>query len=217
MNRVKKVRKELGKPVALLLDTKGPEIRIGKFKDHSVILEAGQQFTLTTRELEGDSNIVSVSYKEIVNDINVGTRILLDDGLIELRVTEIKGDDIICSVVNGGSVSDRKGVNLPNVEISMPFISSKDYSDIKFGIEQEVDFIAASFVRTAEDVEEIQQILHENNCESIRIISKIENNQGVENIDAIIKASDGIMVARGDMGVEIPLEDVPIIQKEIIL
>lgn len=216
MNIVKKVRAELGKPVALLLDTKGPEIRVGTFKEHSVTLEAGQQFTLTTRELEGDNTIVSISYKEIGKDINVGTRILLDDGLIELRVTAIEGTEIICTVINGGVVSDRKGVNLPNVEISMPFISSKDYSDIKFGIEQEVDFIAASFVRTASDVEEIQQILREHNCESIRIISKIESNQGVENIDSIIKASDGIMVARGDMGVEIPLEDVPIIQKEII-
>ncbi|MBE6014882.1 MAG: pyruvate kinase [Lachnospiraceae bacterium] len=213
---VKKVRKELNKPVALLLDTKGPEVRLGVFKEHSAVLEDGKKIILTTEEIEGDASRVSVSYKALPADISVGTRILLDDGLIELQVEAIEGTEIYCNICNGGTVSDRKGINLPNVELSIPFISQKDHDDIKFGIDNGFDFIAASFVRTASDVEEIRGILKEYDCHSIDIIAKIENNQGVSNIDEIVKVADGVMVARGDMGVEIPLEEVPVIQKMII-
>lgn len=216
INIVKKVRAELNKPVALLLDTKGPEIRLGTFKDHKVELENGQEFILTTTDCEGDQHKASITYKNLPNDITVGTRILIDDGLIEMRVNVIEGTDIICTVINGGTISDRKGINVPNVELSMPYISQQDYADIRFGIENGFDFIAASFVRCAADVEEIQAILREHDCKTIDIIAKIENNQGVENIMEIVKVADGVMVARGDMGVEIPLEDVPSIQKKII-
>ncbi len=216
INIVKKLRKELDKPVALLLDTKGPEIRLGTFKDHQIVLENGQEFTLTTSEYEGDQHKASITYKNLPADVSVGTRILIDDGLIEMRVNVIEGNDIICTVLNGGTISDRKGINVPNVELSMPYISQQDYADIRFGIENDFDFIAASFVRCAADIEEIQAILREHECKTIDIIAKIENNQGVENIMEIVKVADGVMVARGDMGVEIPLEDVPSIQKKII-
>ena len=216
LTRIRKLREELNLPIAALLDTKGPEIRIGTFPNGPVILKKGQQFTLTVNEVEGDEHKVSITYKELVKDIEVGTRILIDDGLIEMKVLSFDDTDILCEVINGGTVSDRKGVNVPGANLSMPYISDKDYEDIVFGIEKGFDFIAASFVRTADDVLQIRKILEEHHCDSINIISKIENLQGVKNIDEIIEVSDGIMVARGDMGVEIPLEDVPIVQKMII-
>lgn len=216
LDRVERIRTELNLPVATLLDTKGPEIRIKDFTAGKVMLEKGQTFTLTTRELMGDEKIVSITYKGLIDDVGVGSRILIDDGLIELKVMSMTETDIICSVINGGPVSNHKGVNVPNVNLSMPYMSEKDREDIIFGIQNGFDFIAASFVRSADDVLQIRRLLNEFDCKSIRIISKIENAQGVDNIDEIIRVSDGIMVARGDMGVEIPLEDVPVIQKMII-
>lgn len=216
MNQLKEIREELHIPLATLLDTRGPEIRIGTFKDGAVALKRGDSFTLTTRTVEGDSSIVHVNYPGIMNDIGVGGRILIDDGLVGMRIREMTDTDIICTVENDGVISDKKGVNLPNCVTSMPFISDRDRADIIFGIEQGFDFIAASFVRTAADVMEIRKILNEFNCNTIGIIAKIENMQGVENIDEIIRVSDGIMVARGDLGVEIPLEEIPVIQKALI-
>lgn len=216
LKKVQTLREELNLPVATLLDTKGPEIRLRDIKDGKAQLEAGQKFTLTTEEILGDKDRVSITYQDLVKDVAPGCRILIDDGLIELGVDEVTDTDIVCHVVNGGMISNKKGVNVPNVELSMPYISEKDYEDIVFGIENDFDFVAASFVRTADDVLEIRKIFEEKNCSNINIISKIENMQGVENIDEIIRVSDGIMVARGDMGVEIPLEDVPVIQKMII-
>ncbi|SFB13383.1 pyruvate kinase [Acetitomaculum ruminis DSM 5522] len=215
-DRLDSIRKKCGKPVAALLDTKGPEIRIGTFAEGKIQLDEGQNFTLTTREVEGTKDIVTVSYKDLPKDVEVGGTILLDDGLIELKITSIDDDDIQCVVVNGGPVSDRKGVNVPNVELNMPYISQKDHDDIVFGIETGFDFIAASFTRTAADIYDIRSILKEHGRKDIAIIAKIENQQGVDNIDEIIQAADGIMVARGDMGVEIPLEDVPALQKVMI-
>lgn len=216
LNQVKKIREELGLYVATLLDTKGPEIRIGKFKEGKVELKEGQLFSLTINDVEGTDKIVSISYKELISDVKPGSKILIDDGLIEMEVTNVTESEIICHVINGGIVSDRKGVNVPNIQLSMPFISKQDYEDIVFGIENGFDFIAASFVRTAKDILEIYKILEEHNCDRIKVIAKIENMQGVENIDEIIKISDGVMVARGDMGVEVPFEEVPAIQKLII-
>lgn len=229
LKMLRELRKELKRPVAALLDTKGPEIRLMEFAAGKAELKDGQTFTLTTEVIQGDATRVSVTYKELPEDVKPGNRILIDDGLIEMEVTAIrpvagakagedgkKPMDIICRVLNGGPVSNKKGVNVPNVELSMPYISEKDYSDIVFAVENDYDFIAASFVRTADDVLSIRKILEEKGGEDINIISKIENMQGVQNIDDIIRVSDGIMVARGDMGVEIPLEDVPVIQKMII-
>ena len=226
---LRKLREEMKRPVAALLDTKGPEIRLMEFAEGKVELRDNQLFTLTTEEIKGDNTRVSITYKNLPNDVKAGDRILIDDGLIEMEVSEIKpvegvkADkngtqpmDIVCRVKNGGMVSNKKGVNVPNVDLSMPYISEKDYSDIVFAVENDYDFIAASFVRTADDVLAIRKILEEKGGEDINIISKIENMQGVSNIDDIIRVSDGIMVARGDMGVEIPLEDVPVIQKMII-
>ena len=216
LETVKRLRKELGLPIATLLDTKGPEIRLGKLKDGKAQLHQGQTFTLTTEEILGDETKVSITYKDLVKDVKSGSRILIDDGLIEMIVQQVTDTEIICNVKNDGAISDRKGVNVPNVALSMPYISQKDYEDILYGIENDFDFIAASFVRSADDVLQIRRIFEEKDCHDINIISKIENMQGVDNIDEIIKVSDGIMVARGDMGVEIPLEDVPVIQKMII-
>lgn len=216
MGRVKRLRDELGYPVATLLDTKGPEIRIGKFEKGQIQLQEGQSFTLTTDEVIGDETCASISYKNLIKDIEVGSKILIDDGLIELKVKHLTDKEIKCEVVNGGTVSNLKGINVPNVRLSMPFISEKDREDIIFGVSQGFDFIAASFTRCAEDILQIRKILSEYNCNTINIIAKIENMQGVENIDEIIHVSDGIMVARGDMGVEIPIQDVPVIQKMII-
>ena len=216
MGRVKRLREDLGYPVATLLDTKGPEIRIGKFDKGQIQLQEGQSFTLTTDEVIGDETCASISYKNLIKDIEVGSKILIDDGLIELKVKHLTDKEIKCEVVNGGLVSNLKGINVPNVRLSMPFISEKDREDIIFGVSQGFDFIAASFTRCAEDILQIRKILSEYNCNTINIIAKIENMQGVENIDEIIHVSDGIMVARGDMGVEIPIQDVPVIQKMII-
>ncbi|MFN2939621.1 pyruvate kinase [Lachnospiraceae bacterium YH-ros2226] len=216
LNRLKKVRERLGAPIAAMLDTKGPEIRLKTFKDGAVDLEEGQKFTLTAREVEGTSSIVSISYKELPRDVKADDHILIDDGLIELVIDNVVGDDINCTVLNGGHVSDKKGVNVPNVDLSMPYISPKDRSDLVFGCEQGFDFISASFTRTANDINDIRQVLSEHGGQNIKIIAKIENNQGINNIDSIIDAADGIMVARGDMGVEIPMEEVPSLQKMII-
>ena len=216
LEKLQALRDEFNIPVATLLDTKGPEIRIGMFKDDKKIhLSEGQTFTLTTEDIEGDETKISISYPNLINDIKVGTTILIDDGLIEMIVEEITSTDIICKVKNGGTVSSRKGVNVPGIDLTMPYISDKDREDIVFAIEHDYDFIAASFVRTAKDVEEIRKILDKYNSQT-KIIAKIENLQGIQNIDEIIDAADGIMIARGDMGVEIPYEDVPVLQKQII-
>ncbi|BAK47304.1 hypothetical protein CXIVA_13380 [Clostridium sp. SY8519] len=210
------VREETGLPIATLLDTKGPEIRVKDFKEGAIELKEGQKFTLSIGDFLGDENRVAISFEDLYQDVEPGSRILIDDGLIEMHVDEISGTDIICTVDNGGPVSNHKGVNVPNAALSMPFISEKDRSDIEFGIRQGFDFIAASFTRTADDILEIRKILEDNGGTEIQVIAKIENKQGVDNIDDIIRVSDGVMVARGDMGVEIPFEDVPAIQKKII-
>ena len=214
---VKKVREELKLPVALLLDTKGPEIRTRDVEGGRIELKKGQSFVLTTEEILGNEGRVSITYPNLVKDVKPGDAILIDDGLIELEVSQITEKDIYCTVKNGGFVSNKKGINVPGVSLNMPFISEKDYEDIVFGIEEGFDFIAASFTRSADDILEIRKILEERSCHHIKIIAKIENLQGVENIDEILRVSDGIMIARGDMGVEIPLEDVPVIQKKLIL
>ncbi|MDF2819942.1 MAG: pyk [Clostridiales bacterium] len=215
INLVKEVRKEMNLPIALLLDTKGPEIRTGIFENDCAILTSGQEFTLTTKEMVGNNDICYITYENLVNDVTVGDIILLDDGMIELRVKEIDHDVIRCLVINGGIISNKRGVNVPNVKIKLPPITQKDKEDILFGIKHEVDFIAASFVRSADAVRQIRKILDEHNSD-IQIIAKIENQEGVDNIDEIIETSNGIMVARGDLGVEIPTEQVPFIQKSII-
>lgn len=216
MEMIRKLRKETGKPVAILLDTRGPEVRVRKFKDGKVTLEEDQLFTLTSDEVEGSADKVSVTYNRLYEDLEIGMRVLIDDGLIEMKVEQIDQKNIVCRVINGGTVSDHKGVNVPDVDLSMPYISEKDREDILFGISQDVDFIAASFVQKKEDILQLRRLLEKNGGSDIKIISKIENKQGVTNIDDIIAVSDGIMVARGDMGVEIPYEDVPVIQKKII-
>jgi len=213
---VKELRAELGLHTALLLDTKGPEIRLGKFEGGSAELVTGSCFTLYTSEIMGDATKASVSYPGIYRDLHIGSRVLVDDGLIELRVDTVDDEQLNCTVVNGGKVSDRKSVNLPGTVVSLPFISEHDLDDLEFGIREDFDFVAASFTQSAEDVAQIRRELEKRGCRSMRIIAKIENAAGVENIDEILNESDGIMVARGDMGVEIPLEDVPIIQKQLI-
>lgn len=216
LERVQKLREELHLPVATLLDTKGPEIRIGKFENGRVLLKKGELFTLTTCEISGTEKGCSISYKNLPGDVYPGATILLDDGLISLSVVNVTGEDIICRIMNDGMISNNKGVNVPGVKLSMPYISPKDRADIIFGIENGFDFIAASFTRNADDILEIRKILEERNCHSINIIAKIENGEGVENLDAILRVADGVMVARGDMGVEIPLEEVPVLQKMMI-
>lgn len=214
---LKSLREELHLPIAALLDTKGPEIRLGKFKDGKAELKAGELFTLTTAETLGNSTKVTISFAGLPGDVDTGSRILLDDGLIELKVMSVEnGTDIICKVVNGGPISNNKGVNVPGVQLSLPFVSEKDRSDVLWGIEQGFDFIAASFTRNADDILEIRKILDSKNCHNIRIVAKIENAEGVANIDEILHVSDGVMIARGDMGVEIPLEEVPVVQKLLI-
>lgn len=212
---VDKVRKELNLPVATLMDTKGPEIRLRDFEGGKAELVAGQTFVLTTEEMLGTAQKAAISYKNLKNDISVGTTILIDDGLIEMVVEAIDGEEISCRVINGGFVSNHKGVNVPGVVLSMPYISEVDRSDILFGIEMGYEFIAASFARTKEDILQVRAILDEHNC-PMKIIAKIENMQGIMNLEEILEVSDGIMVARGDMGVEIPLEEVPILQKKMI-
>ena len=217
MNLLKNVREELDRPVAILLDTKGPEIRTGLLEGgKKVTLKEGSEFILYTEEMTGNETGCCVTYPGLAKDVKAGDRILIDDGLIELKVKQIKSGNIVCHVENGGELGERKGVNVPNVKVKLPAVTEKDIDDILFGIQQDIDFIAASFIRSAKGVKEIRKILKENHAEHISIIAKIENAEGVENIDEIIEASDGIMVARGDLGVEIPAQEVPHIQKMII-
>lgn len=213
---VKKAREELNMPVALLLDTQGPEIRTGKLKNNRVELKAKNTITLTPKDIEGDESIVSISYKNLYKDINVDSQILIDDGKIALKVKEIDGKDIICSVVSGGRLGSRKSVNIPGTHINLPALKEKDIDDLKAGCKEDFDYIAASFVRNAKDVKSIRKVLDENGGEKIKIISKIENQEGIDNIDEILELSDGVMVARGDLGVEIPYYEVPIMQKKFI-
>ena len=212
---LKALREELGKPVAALLDTKGPEIRLKEFKNGVEMLEAGQTFTLTTREVEGTKEICSVTYKDLPHDVHEGGTIMLDDGLIMLRIEKVTDTDITCTVLNSGKIKTKKGVNVPGVHLSMPYLSQKDREDIIFGIQNGFDFIAASFVRTAQDVYDIRNLLNEYDS-NIRIIAKIENREGVNNIDSILSAADAVMVARGDLGVEIDFTELPGIQKSVI-
>ena len=214
-DRVIKVSSELKLPVATLLDTKGPEIRLKDIEGGKTELVSGQKFILTTEEILGNNEKVTITYKGLKDDINVGTTILIDDGLIEMVVDEINETDIICSVVNGGPISNHKGVNIPGADLSMPYISDVDRSDIMFGCDMDFDFLAASFVRCKEDILEVRKIIEEHGSH-MKIIAKIENTQGIRNLDEILEAADGIMVARGDMGVEIPMEEVPIVQKQMI-
>lgn len=216
LKKVRAMRTELGLYVATLLDTKGPEIRIGRFKDGSIQLKSGDKFSLTTRDIEGDQNIVGVLYKDFVKDVEVGTRVLFSDGLIEMVVDKINGTEVNLTVKNNGKLSNNKSINLPDVDLSMPYISEKDRSDIIFGIQNDFDFIACSFTRNKEDILEVRKILEENNCTSMRVIAKLENADGVKNLDEILNVVDGIMIARGDMGVEIDFTEIPRIQKEII-
>lgn len=216
LEMLRKIRNELQKPVASLLDTKGPEIRLKKFKEGKVLLKKDEKIILTSRDVDGTAELVSITYKDLCKDVKTGNKILLDDGLIELEVNDVKGEDILCTIKNDGYISDNKGINVPGASLSLKYLSEKDEADIKFGIEQDFDFIAASFVREGADVIQIRRLLDENGGKNINIIAKIENRQGVAKIDEIIAASDGIMIARGDMGVEIPYEEVPVIQKMII-
>ncbi len=216
LEAVVRIRNELGLPVAALLDTKGPEIRVKTFANGPVELHAGDTFTLTTRDIPGSEQAVSITYADLPKDLIPGARVLIDDGLVAMRARTVTDTDIVCDVLNGGTVSNNKGVNVPDTRLSMPYISERDRSDIIFGIENDFDFIAASFVRSADDVLDIRKILEDHDCHSIKIIAKIENREGVENIDEILRVADGIMVARGDMGVEIPFEELPEIQKQLI-
>lgn len=214
---IKKVREDLGTSTAIMLDTKGPEIRTRDFENGAVELVENQEFILTTRNILGNSKIVSVTYENFAKDVKAGDIVLIDDGLISLEVVEsIDETDLKCIVKNGGTVKNKKGINVPNIKINLPALTERDIDDILFGIREGIDYIAASFIRKAEDVISIRRILEENNADHIMIISKIENRQGVENIDEIIAVSDGIMVARGDLGVEIPAEEVPLVQKTLI-
>ncbi|MGM0471221.1 MAG: pyruvate kinase [Bacillota bacterium] len=216
INQVRDLAAQKGRPVAILLDTKGPEIRTGRLKDNQPVeLEKGQEFVITTEDIMGDSNRVSISYQDLPSDVEPGGKLLIDDGLIELEINEVTKQEVSCIVINGGELGAHKGVNLPGVAVNLPAITEKDIADIKFGIEEDVDFIAASFIRKAADVLEIKRILEEEDAD-IKIISKIENEEGVKNIDQIIEVSSGIMVARGDLGVEIPPEKVPATQKMMI-
>ena len=215
LDMLKSVRAELNKPVAALLDTKGPEIRLKEFKNGVEMLEAGQTFTLTTREVEGTKEICSITYKDLPQDVHEGGTIMLDDGLIKLRITNVTDTDITCEVLNSGKIKNKKGVNVPGVHLSMPYLSQRDRDDIIFGVQQGFDFIAASFVRTAQDVYDIRNLLNEYDS-NIRIIAKIENREGVNNIDSILAAADAVMVARGDLGVEIDFTELPGIQKSVI-
>ena len=216
INMFKKVREELKMPIPLLLDTQGPEIRIGKFENNEIYLENGQEFTLTNNDELGNKSKVSITYKTLFQEIDIGRIILVNDGTIELKVKEIKDADIICEVLQGGKLTNRKSINIPDFCVNLPGITEKDIADIKYGIQAGFDYIAASFVRKPQDVLEIREVLKQNNGEHIKIISKIENREGIDNFDEILNVSDGIMVARGDLGVEIPMEEVPIFQKQFI-
>ena len=217
MDKVKRIRKKCDKPVAILLDTKGPEIRTGNFVDDKVYVKAGQTFTLVAdKEVMGTNEKAGITFADLYKDVKPGVVIMIDDGLIEMEVVKIEGTDIVCAVKNEGVISNHKGVNVPDVHISMPYMSEQDKSDILFGIKEDVDYIAASFTRTADDVKELRKFLDDNGGKDINIIAKIENSEGIINVDGIIEEADAVMVARGDMGVELPEEEVPIIQKMII-
>ncbi len=217
MDLLKSVREEVGKPIAILLDTKGPEIRTGLLKGgQKVTLVEGQTFILTTEEIEGDHNKVSITYDGLAEDVEIGKKILIDDGLIELEVKNIMGAEIACTVLNGGELGQRKGVNVPNVPVKLPALTEKDRDDIRFGVEQGIDFIAASFVRSSDAITEIKRLLKECKAPHIPVIAKIENGEGIKNIDEILNSADGIMVARGDLGVEIPAQELPYLQKMLI-
>lgn len=209
-------RKELGLPVATLLDTQGPEIRTGKLIENPVVLNAEEEFTLVNEEIVGDSTKVSVTYKDLYKDVKPGTTILIDDGKIEIEVIRIEEKDVVCKVMNGGELGNRKSINIPGTHINLPALKEKDINDLIEGCKHDFDYIAASFIRSADDVLAIRKVLKENGGENIKIISKIESQEGIDNFDSILEVSDGIMVARGDMGVEIPMEQVPIVQKELI-
>ena len=216
LTKLKRVRDEMGVPVATILDTKGPEIRIKTFEKGPITLERGQDFTLTTDDVPGDGRRVSVTYQNLHEEPKPGHRVLVDDGLIELSVREIRGHDILCSVDNGGPLSSNKSINIPDVHILLPSLTEKDREDLKFGAENDFDFVAASFVRKASDIRDIRECLHQYGGDDIRIIAKIENREGVDNLLDIIEVADGVMVARGDLGVEIPAHEVPILQKKMI-
>ena len=216
INLFKSVRDELGLPIPLLLDTQGPEIRIGKFKEAKVLLKEGNLFTLLNEDTLGDETKVSITYKELYKDVEKGRTILINDGTIELKVKEIVNKDIVCEVIQGGNLTNRKSINVPDLALNLPSITQKDIDDIKYGIVAGFDYIAASFVRKPQDVLAIKKVLQENGGEKIKVISKIENREGINNFDDILDVSDGIMVARGDLGVEIPMEEVPIYQKQFI-
>lgn len=218
IDNIRKAAKETGKSIAILLDTKGPEIRTGKFKEGQAHIELGSKVTISMDDVEGTANRFSITYDQLIHDVHVGSKILLDDGLIELQVTEInlETNEIITEALNSGMIKDKKGVNVPNVSVNLPGMTEQDARDIKFGIEQGVDFVAPSFIRRQSDVMEIKMLLERNEASHIKIIPKIENQEGVDNIESILDVSDGIMVARGDLGVEIPAADVPLVQKELI-
>ena len=212
----KSVREDLGLPIPMMLDTKGPEIRIGKFENNEIVLQEGNIFTLMHEECLGNESMVYVNYSQLYEDVNIGSKILVNDGLIELEVLEIKDKNIKCKVLNGGKLSNKKSINVPGLVLNLPLLSEKDKNDIIFGIEHGFDIIAASFIRKPEDILAIKEVLKEHNAEDIKIIAKIENNEGVENFDKILEVSDGIMVARGDLSVEIPMQKVPMLQKDFI-
>ncbi|MBO5141949.1 MAG: pyruvate kinase [Clostridia bacterium] len=212
----KSVREDLGLPIPMMLDTKGPEIRIGKFENNEIILQEGNIFTLMHEECLGNESMVYVNYAQLYEDVTIGSRILVNDGLIELEVLEIQNKNITCKVLNGGKLSNKKSINVPGLVLNLPLLSEKDKNDIIFGIEHGFDIIAASFIRKPEDILAIREVLKEHNAENIKIIAKIENNEGVANFDKILEVADGIMVARGDLSVEIPMQKVPMLQKEFI-
>ena len=216
VDRFKKIREELNLPVALLLDTKGPEIRLGKFDKGEIVLKEGERFTLVNDDILGDETKCSISYKELYKDVKKGNKILINDGLVELEVINIKDKDIVCEVLNGGTIGNHKGVNVPGVKVNLPSLTQKDIEDIKFAVENDFDFIAASFVRKPSDVKDIKNVLEEFNGEDINVIAKIENREAIENVDEIIKVSDGIMVARGDLLLNINPITLPMCQKQII-
>ena len=216
LNMFTAIRDSIGSPVATILDTKGPEIRIRGFESKSIELNAGDTFTLTTEETVGNRERVSVTYDRLHEEIGPGQQILIDDGLVGIRVERVQGRDIICTVINGGTLSANKSINIPGVHIQLPSLTEKDIGDIRFGIENDFDYIAASFIRRASDVEAIREVLANYGGEKIRIIAKIENQEGVDNLNEIIAAADGVMVARGDLGVEVPASQVPILQKQMI-
>lgn len=213
---IKELRKELGLPISIILDTKGPEIRTGKFREKEVELVEGQKFTITTADVLGTNEICSISYQGLIDDVKPGDQLLIDDGLVGLTIDEIRDGNMICTVNNGGIIKDYKSINVPGVKVKLPAITDKDKDDIDFGIREGIDFIAASFARKASDILEMRELLKDKGAGHIKIISKIENKEGVDNIGEIVQVSDGIMVARGDLGVEIPAEQVPLIQKKII-